>query len=274
MTRSGNWEALEGQGPEAVVVEGVELGPGSRVRLRPRPGADVLDGLLQDKIAIVEGFNQDLDDQVQAVVILEDDPGRDLGWQRQPGHRFFFLLEEIQPLDASAAPKAPSARILVAGIGNIFLGDDAFGVQLAARLRDAVLPPGVEVADFGIRGMDLAYALQGDYSAVVFLDATPRGGTPGTVYVIEPELETDHVALDAHGMDPVRVIALARHMGRVPERILVVGCEPQTVMTGEETELVGELSAPVQAALSEAVAVVQSLLEDLASTKTQKESEG
>ena len=91
-------------------------------------------------------------------VVVEDDPGRDLGERRQPGHRFFFAPDEVEPLPAPA-PAAPAVRVLVAGIGNVFLGDDGFGVALAGRLARRELPAGVEVVDFGIRGMDLAYAL-------------------------------------------------------------------------------------------------------------------
>src|ERR1700676_3752545 len=81
-----------------------------------------------------------------------------------------------------------SGLILVAGIGNIFLGDDAFGVEVVRRLVQRPLPEGVRVVDFGIRGLDLTYALLDKYAAVIFVDAAPRGGTPGTLYVIEPEL--------------------------------------------------------------------------------------
>ena len=94
--------------------------------------------------------------------------------------------------------------MLVAGIGNVFLGDDGFGVALAGRLARGEPQPGVEVVDFGIRGMDLAYALLGDYDAAILLDATPRGGPPGTLYVIEPEIEGVEAPPDAHGMDPVQ----------------------------------------------------------------------
>ena len=98
------------------------------------------------------------------------------------------------------------------------------------------LPEGVEVKDFGIRGMDLAYALQDDYDLVVFVDATSQGGEPGTVYLIEPEIEDDgEVSLDTHGMDPVRVIKLSRALGAPPTRTLVVGCEPQ-VIPGRRSE--------------------------------------
>jgi len=155
-----------------------------------------------------------------------------------------------------------SKRILVAGIGNIFLGDDGFGVEVAKRLAGRELPESVEVKDFGIRGMDLAYALQGDYDLVVFVDATPRGGEPGTVYLIEPEIEEDgEVPLDTHGMDPVKVIKLSRALGASPTRTLVVGCEPQTVLGGEDyDEMLMELSEPVRASVEEAVKLVESLV--------------
>jgi hydrogenase maturation protease len=157
-----------------------------------------------------------------------------------------------------------SRRILIAGIGNIFLGDDGFGVEVVGRLAGCEWPEGVEVKDFGIRGMDLAYALQDDYELVVFVDATPRGGEPGTVYLIEPEIEDDgEVSLDTHGMDPVRVIKLSRALGARPTRTLVVGCEPQVVLGGEDyDEMVMELSEPVRAAVDEAVRLVESLVEE------------
>jgi hydrogenase maturation protease len=159
-----------------------------------------------------------------------------------------------------------SKRILVAGIGNIFLGDDGFGVEVVKRLAGRELPEGVEVVDFGIRGLDLAYALQRDYELVVFVDATPRGQEPGTVYLIEPEIEDDgEVSLDTHGMDPVKVIKLSRALGAGPTRTLVVGCEPQVVVSGEDYEdMLMELSEPVQAAVEEAVKLVGSLVERIA----------
>jgi hydrogenase maturation protease len=156
-------------------------------------------------------------------------------------------------------------RILVAGVGNIFLGDDGFGVEVVRRLAGRGLPEGVEVADFGIRGMDLAYALQDDYEAVVFIDAIPRGEEPGTVYLLEPEIEEDgEVVLDTHGMDPVKVIKLSRALGARPTRTLVVGCEPQVIVSGEDYEdMVMELSEPVHAAVEEAVKLVESLVEEI-----------
>ena len=155
-----------------------------------------------------------------------------------------------------------SKRVLIAGIGNIFLGDDGFGVEVVGRLSGRRLPDGVEVVDFGIRGMDLAYALQVDYDLVVFVDATPRGGKPGTVYLIELEMEEDKaVSLDTHGMDPVKVIRLARALGARPTRTLVVGCEPRVIPGGEDyDDMLMELSEPVHAAVEEAAKLVESLV--------------
>ncbi len=154
-------------------------------------------------------------------------------------------------------------RILVAGVGNVFLGDDGFGVEVVRRLAGRGLPEGVEVVDFGIRGLDLAYALQDDYDVVIFVDAIPRGEKPGTVYLLEPEIEDDgEVALDTHGMDPVKVIKLSRALGARPTRTLVVGCEPQVVVSGEAyDEMLMELSEPVRAAVEEAVKLVESVVE-------------
>jgi hydrogenase maturation protease len=243
--------------PDAVVVDGVELRRRSRVRLKPRPRADIFDVALAGRTAMIESIEHDTDGNVQLAVTVDDDPGRDLGERRQPGHRFFFRTEEVEPLAETV-----TTRILVAGIGNLFLGDDGFGVALAARLAQREPRPGVEVVDFGIRGMDLAYAL-GGYDVAVLLDATPRGEPPGTLYVIEPELPGDDVVPEAHGMDPVKVLALASALGEPLPRMLVVGCEPLTRMSPDDEEIVAALSEPVRAALDEAERLVESLLDDL-----------
>jgi hydrogenase maturation protease len=255
------WEGLEGRAPRTVEVDGVHVGRGSLVRLRPRAGGDVFDLALAGKAAIVESIQQDMEGNVSLAVVLEEDPGRDLGAARQPGHRFFFSAGELEPLQPSVEPALRS--ILVAGIGNVFLADDGFGVEVARRLSQRELPMGVKVADFGIRGMDLAYELQEDYDAAILVDAVPRGQAPGTLYVIEPDLEGAEPVLDAHAMDPARVLGLARTLGTLPGRVLVVGCEPSTAMSLEDEELVMGLSPPVQAAMEAAVALVESVLEEL-----------
>jgi hydrogenase maturation protease len=245
-----------------VKVGGVEVGRGSRVVLRPRAGADIFDQAIAGKVAVVERVDEDMEGFVQLAVVVEDDPGRDMGEMRQPGHRFFFSPEEVEPL---AGQTPPAVRVLVAGIGNVFMADDGFGVEVAGRLAGRTLPPGVDVADFGIRGMDLMYALGEGYDAAVFVDAVPRGEPPGTLSVIEPRVEDGggEAMLDAHGMDPVKVLALARQIGDVPERILIVGCEPAVRMSGDEEELVGELSEAVRAAIDGAVELVESVVNDL-----------
>jgi hydrogenase maturation protease len=152
-----------------------------------------------------------------------------------------------------------SKRILVAGIGNIFFGDDAFGCEMAHRLLQRELPPEAAVFDFGIRGFDLAYALLEDYELSILIDATPRGGSPGTLYVIEVdpnEVETDISSLDTHAMNPLSVLALVKSMGRSPGRILIVGCEPSPISEQEDSGL----SKPVAAMLDKAAELVESLI--------------
>jgi hydrogenase maturation protease len=163
-----------------------------------------------------------------------------------------------------------STKILIAGIGNIFLGDDAFGSEVARRMAGHTLPDGVRVTDFGIRGIDLTYALLEDFDAAILVDATPRGGTPGTLYVIEcrPDegaLDTSaaHPVIDAHSMDPLKVLRLASALGKTPQRILVVGCEPATF--GSEEDPAMGLSEPVEAAVGEAILLIDSVVDRLLS---------
>ena len=167
-------------------------------------------------------------------------------------------------------------RILIACIGNIFFGDDGFGVEVAQRLmsrKTSQYPEGVQVVDFGIRGIELAYTLLDDYDTLVLVDAVPRGGSPGTLYLIEPDLagigpeqgvEAGRVALDSHSMDPVKVLAFARTLGARPIHTLLVGCEPSAMGGSEEyEEMQMGLSEPVQAAVDEAVKMIDSLVEEL-----------
>jgi hydrogenase maturation protease len=164
-------------------------------------------------------------------------------------------------------------RILIACIGNLFLGDDGFGVEVARRLlsrQERQYPAGVQIADFGIRGIDLAYALLDEYDMLVLVDAMPRGGAPGTLYLIEPDLtginpeqgvEAGRVALDNHSMDPVKVLAYARALGAKPIHTLIVGCEPAPLSESDYSEMQMGLSEPVQSAVAEAVKMIDSLIE-------------
>ena len=154
--------------------------------------------------------------------------------------------------------------ILIACIGNIFLGDDAFGVEVARRLAGRALPERVRVRDFGIRGLDLAYELlDGAYAAAILVDAAPRGGTPGTLYTIQPDLGDESLddrqaaLVETHGMDPMKVLRMVKAMGGDLARVVVVGCEP--LAWGPEKGAMG-LSAPVEAAVDEAVSLIESLV--------------
>ncbi len=188
------WQLLEAKKPvDDLRISDVAVRAGSRVTLRPRAGGDVMDIALAGKTAVVESIEQDYEGKFHICVVVDDDPGRDIGLMRQPGHRFFFTPEEIEPLaqtgnEEAEADRARVPRILIAGIGNIFLGDDAFGVEVVRRLAGRELPSNVTVTDFGIRGYDLAYALLDGYDTTILVDACPRGAAAGTLYVIEPEL--------------------------------------------------------------------------------------
>ena len=142
-------------------------------------------------------------------------------------------------------------RILVAGVGNIFLGDDGFGPEVIRHVAE--LPDGVRVVDYGIRGMHLAYDLLDAWDALVLVDAVPDRGHPGKIRVFEadPESRDAPVGLDAHGMDPAAVFASLRALGGTPPRTIVVGCEVADIGDG-----IG-LSAPVRAAIPDAVRAVE-----------------
>jgi hydrogenase maturation protease len=155
-------------------------------------------------------------------------------------------------------------KILVAGIGNIFQGDDAFGCEVVKILADRPLPDYVALLDYGIRGLDLTYALLDNPDLVILIDATPQGCAPGTLYTIEPEWDESNSggmmqneALETHGMNPVQMLSAARAMGAKPGRILLVGCEPGDL--GGEEGCMG-LTPPVAAALNGAADMVEALI--------------
>jgi hydrogenase maturation protease len=262
------WQLLEDKAlVDAVDVAGTKLRAGDRVRLRPGKRGDILDMALDGQIATIECLEQDYEGKSHICVVLDDDPGRDLGLLRQPGHRFFFDPDEVEPLpqDEQAAKRARSTthRILVAGIGNIFLGDDGFGVEVVRRLANCELPASVRVSDFGIRGFDLAYALQDGYDVTILVDACARDAAPGTVYVIEPDLAVleqpgqTQGLVETHGMHPINVLRMAKSMNVQLKRVFVVGCEPAS-LGGEEGEM--GLSGAVEDSLDQAVETVRSLI--------------
>jgi hydrogenase maturation protease len=256
----------------SVSIDGVEVKPGDRVRLRPRKGGDIFDIALAGKVATVESIEQDYEGGSHICVVIDDDPGRDIGMMRQPGHRFFFAVSEVetmeQPLPTESQPATAAATtptILIAGIGNIFLGDDAFGVEVVSRFTNRDLPAGVRVTDFGIRGFDLTYALIDGADITILVDACPRGGAPGDLYVIETDLSSpagEHApaTVDAHGMNPMAVLRAAQSMGGPLKKILLLGCEPQTF--GPEEGQMG-LSGAVAAAVERAVPLLESVVNRL-----------
>ncbi|HEX5229872.1 MAG TPA: hydrogenase maturation protease [Bryobacteraceae bacterium] len=156
-----------------------------------------------------------------------------------------------------------TGRILIAGIGNIFHRDDAFGVEVVSQLRS--VPENVRVVDFGIRGFDLMLALLEGYDLVVFVDTVQRGGLPGTLYKIEPDVNAIPEATEiggfsnAHSLDPLSVLSMAKSLGAVAKRILVIGCEPEILE--DDTGAIG-LSVAVQASVAPAIDMIRAVIDE------------
>jgi hydrogenase maturation protease len=160
-----------------------------------------------------------------------------------------------------------SGGILVAGIGNVFFGDDGFGVAVAARLAQRRPPPGARVADFGIRGMHLAYELLDGYDCLILIDAVPMGEPPGTLAVIDATTQSTHATgeegtapiADAHSMSPDVVLAALAHLGGSVDQVYIVGCQPASLDEGME------LSPAVADAVEPAADLCRQLVESLVS---------
>jgi hydrogenase maturation protease len=153
-----------------------------------------------------------------------------------------------------------SPRILIACVGNIFLGDDGFGTEVAKRLERRPQPPGVILKDFGIRALDLAYALLDPYDLIILVDACARSGEPGTVYLLEPdqtEATVPDALVNAHAMNPTGVLRIVKSMGGPSGKVLILGCEPLDL--GSDEGKLG-LSDPVLAAVDQAVAMIETLV--------------
>ena len=155
-------------------------------------------------------------------------------------------------------------QVLVAGVGNAWLQDDAFGAECARRLEARGVPEGVTVMDFGTGGLDLAYEIMRGYDALVLLDASRQGGEPGTLYVIEPQLSDyegaieDGDTINPHGMDPATVLRFVNAIGGFSGKVVVIGCEP-----GEVDDVGLGLTAPVEAAVERALAMIRETIDEL-----------
>jgi hydrogenase maturation protease len=249
---------------------------GDQVRVRAGIGGDVLTLALAGQLGRVDAIAEDVDGRVHVGVVLVADPGASLGLdRRRPGHRFYFAPGELEPVAAGAA----GPRALIAGIGNVFLGDDGFGVAVAERLHLEAWPPGVRVVDYGIRGLDLVYALLGDPDLVVLVDAAALGAPPGTVSLVLPELSPaalggeadgmDLAGLDPHDMHPLRVLRHARAMGAPLRQVLLVACEPASCAAEQEG-----LSPPVRAAIDPACALVREVVDSFVASFAAAASSG
>ena len=155
-------------------------------------------------------------------------------------------------------------QILVAAVGNMWLGDDGFGGQVAKLLQERSLAPGVQVVDFGTGGLDLAYEVMRGYDALVLVDVSRQGGEPGTLYVMEADEDSiegeieDGAVIDPHGMDPRTVLRFVKAVGGWPGKVVVVACEPAQV----EEMRVG-LSEQVAAVVGKAVEVVEQQIDEI-----------
>jgi hydrogenase maturation protease len=255
---------------DTVVISGVEVRTGTSVRLRPSRRADAHDMFFDGMVATVGGVFHDVDGELHVAVTVDDDPATEALLAH--GRYLFFHPDEVEPIIPA------TTRVLVAGIGNIFLSDDGFGVEVARRLRTHDVPEGVHVEDFGIRGLHLAYELLNGYDALVLVDAVPMGEPPGTVMALEPEhnaadrrgTESGHDVLptiEAHSMSPTVVLDVLEGLGGRVDRIVIVGCEPARIDEG-----IG-LSEPVQTAVDRAVDAIDALLAELCSPAYPKERE-
>jgi hydrogenase maturation protease len=263
-------DASVSPGTDSVVVAGHRVARGSRVILRPGTRrADAQDMFLAGRAALVEAVLLDVDDTAYLAVTLADDPAADL--HSAHGRFLYFAPDEVEPDagdtggrvqrgDQSGRCRPMTGRTLVAGVGNIFQRDDAFGVEVIRLLAGRPRPPGVKIADFGIRGVHLVYELLDGCDLFVLVDVAQRGCAPGTVTVIEVEpadMASPSGVMDAHGLAPDQVFAMLASMGSRPGRSLVVACEPADVSAGMG------LSDTVREALPHAVRAVEKILEQV-----------
>lgn len=175
-------------------------------------------------------------------------------------------MSDLQaPHSGTAATLRP--RTLIAGFGSSLHGDDGFGVDVIERLEaSGRLPPGVELADIGTGGIHLVHRLLDGYDNLLIVDAARQGGRPGTLYLLEPQVadlqtwaeeERQAYCADMHYTEPSRALILAKALGVLPERTLILGCEP-----GAVDDLAVGLSPPVERAAGAAAVRINQLLEE------------
>jgi hydrogenase maturation protease len=254
---------------DTLVINGRTVGAGTAVVLHPSRRADAHDMFLVGLTATVTGVFTDVDEAVLVAVRVDDDPASaELAWQ---GRALFFHPDELEVVHGVTPPgdqtPATARRVLVAGIGNVLLSDDGFGVEVANRLlaMRMSMPEGVRVAEFGIRGIHLAYELLDGYDALVLIDAVPMGEPPGTLVVMQPDAPSRAASdddgpesgLDAHSMNPDVVLGTLAHLGGAIEKVYVIGCQPANLDEG-----IG-LTPPVAAAIDAAVELCRQLLDEV-----------
>ena len=167
--------------------------------------------------------------------------------------------------------RVPQKQILVAGVGNAWLQDDAFGGECARRLEARGVPDGVTVMDFGTGGLDLAYEIMRGYHALVLVDVSRQGGEPGTLYVMEPDLDEiaptieDGEAINPHSMDPATVLRFVRAVGGWSGKVVIVACEP-----GDVEDLGLGLSPALEAAVDQAIALIDETIAELRTEEAYK----
>jgi hydrogenase maturation protease len=197
----------------------------------------------------------------------QDEPPQDT----TPKHAFERTASELsnQAVELNFLnPPAPDAervrKILIAGVGNAWMGDDGFGAEVVSRLGEAELPSGVAVMDFGTGGLNLAYEVMRGYDALMILDISEQGGAPGTLYVIEASEDSieagieDGDTLNPHGMDPKTMLRFVKSIGAWPGKVVVIACEPQVV-----AEIGFQLSESVAGAVEPAVELVLKTIAEL-----------
>ncbi|MBV8489646.1 MAG: hydrogenase maturation protease [Candidatus Eremiobacteraeota bacterium] len=233
---------------------------GDRVVIRKSRESGVLVTALDGRKAVVEGMEVDDLGRSLVAVVLDDDPAHQRG-ERHLAHRFLLSPEDVERVVARSRP-----RILVGGIGNVYAGDDGFGVAVVRSLAARRLPASVHLVEFGVRGMDLVYALGDGYGAAILVDTASLHCKPGTVDILDAlEGSYEPPPVQGHGLYPTHAIALARSLGPTPPIVLLVACQPDLQNVPPDGEANTSLSAAVARSVKSAANAVLACIEGLLS---------